>query len=41
MLGFFADLLAKVGSFVATTSEIGCIMWIIADEPECPQSLIK
>lgn len=41
MLGFFADLLAKVGSFVATTSEIGCLYFFVLDEPKCPQSLIK
>lgn len=41
MLGIFVDLLAKVGSFVATTSEVGCLTLFFIDEPECPQSLIK
>ncbi len=41
MLGFIAAIAAKVGAFVASTCEIGCIFLLIADEPECPKSLIK
>lgn len=41
MLGFLAGLLGKVGAFIATTTEVGCVMLVILDEPECPESLIK
>lgn len=41
MLGFLAGLLGKVGAFVASTAEVGCVMLVILDEPECPESLIK
>lgn len=41
MLGLFVDLMAKVGSFVASTTEIGCVLYFFLDEPKCPQSLIK
>lgn len=41
MLGFLAGILAKVGAFVASTCEIGCVLLVVLDEPECPKSLIK
>lgn len=41
MLGFIAGLAAKLGAFVASTCEVGCLIFLIADEPECPKSLIK
>lgn len=41
MLGFLAGLLSHVGAFVASTCEIGCVLLVILDEPECPKSLIK
>ncbi len=41
MLGLFVDLLAKVGSFVANTTEMGCVLFMLFEEPKCPQSLIK
>ena len=41
MLNFLAGLLAKFGAFVASTCEIGCAIFVILDEPECPKSLIK
>ena len=41
MLGFIAGLIAKVGAFVASTCEVGCVLLIMLDEPECPKSLIK
>ncbi len=41
MLGFLAGVAAKVGAFVASTCEIGCIFLVLLDEPECPKSLIK
>ena len=41
LLGFVAALAAKVGAFVASTCEIGCVMLFVLDEPECPKSLIK
>lgn len=41
MLGFLAGILAKVGAFVASTCEIGCAIFVLIDEPECPKSLIK
>ncbi len=41
MLGFLAAVAAKVGAFLAATGEVGCILLFIADEPECPKSLIK
>ena len=36
----FADLLALVGLGVANTGSQAC-HWILVDEPECPESLIK
>ena len=41
MLGFLAGLLGKIGAFIATTTEVGCVLLVILDEPECPESLIK
>ncbi len=41
MLNFLAGLLAKFGAFIASTSEIGCMLLFVVDEPECPKSLIK
>ena len=41
MLGFIAAIAAKVGAFVASTCELGCILFVFVDEPECPKSLIK
>lgn len=41
MLGFLAGVLAKAGAFIASTCEIGCVILIAIDEPECPKSLIK
>ena len=41
MLGFVAGLLGKLGAFIATTAEVGCVLLVVIDEPECPQSLIK
>lgn len=41
MLTFLAGILSQVGAFVASTCEIGCILFVFTDEPECPQSLIK
>lgn len=41
MLGFLAGLLGKVGAFVASTAEVGCILLFMYDEPKCPESLIK
>ncbi len=41
MLGFLAAIAAKVGAFVASTCEIGCVILFFVDEPECPKSLIK
>jgi hypothetical protein len=41
MLAFAAGLLAKLGAFVASTCEIGCVLLVVLDEPECPESLIK
>lgn len=41
MLGFLAAVAAKVGAFVASTCEVGCVLLFLLDEPECPKSLIK
>ena len=41
MLGVLAAVAAKVGAFVASTCEVGCVMLFFLDEPECPKSLIK
>ena len=41
MLGFLAGLLGKLGAFIATTAEVGCVILLVVDEPECPQALIK
>ena len=35
----FASLAAAVGTFVAATASMGCIL-IILDEPEMPESLL-
>ena len=37
---FIANLLANIGSSLAETSSSGCFL-AFADEPECPESLIK
>ncbi len=37
---FLANLLANLGGAVAKTGESACI-FMVADEPECPESLIK
>lgn len=37
---FLANLLANLGNAVAKTSSSGCFL-AFADEPECPESLIK
>lgn len=39
-MGFFATILAAVGSLVAGLGSNACFV-IILDEPECPKSLIK
>lgn len=39
-MAFVASLLATVGSFLATMGSQACFL-IIADEPECPKSLVK
>ena len=41
MLAALAGLLGKIGAFIATTAEIGCVMFLLIDEPECPEALIK
>lgn len=41
MLTAIAGLLAKIGAFIASTCEVGCILLFAYDEPECPKSLIK
>ena len=41
MLAALAGILGKIGAFIATTTEIGCVTLILIDEPECPESLIK
>lgn len=37
---FLANLLAKLGEGLAETSSKGCF-FMMMDEPECPESLIK
>ena len=37
---FIANLLANIGGAAAETSSKGCF-FMIMDEPECPESLIK
>ena len=37
----FTSILAAVGNFVANVGQIGCFWLLIADEPECPKSLIQ
>ena len=37
---FLANLLASVGEAIAETSSNACILWL-ADEPVCPESLVK
>ena len=39
-MGLFAKVAAIVGTFVAATSTMGCLI-IILDEPEMPESLLK
>lgn len=41
MLAALAGILGKIGAFIATTAELGCVMVLLVDEPECPESLIK
>ena len=37
---FFANLLAMLGLGAASTGSQACL-WLVWDEPECPESLIK
>ena len=37
---FLANLLANTSVAAAETSSSACMLWF-ADEPECPESLIK
>lgn len=37
---FLANLIANIGGAAAETSSSAC-MFVILDEPECPESLIK
>ena len=37
---FLANLLANIGATIAETSSNACVLWL-ADEPECPESLVK
>ena len=37
---FLANLIANIGSSAAETSSKACF-YVIFDEPECPESLIK
>ena len=37
---FFADLLATIGGAAADTGSKTCV-FVMLDEPECPESLIK
>ena len=39
-MNFLATLIAAFGTAVANTGSKGCLL-IMADEPECPKSLIK
>ena len=39
-MAFFSTILAAVGSFLASVGSQACVL-VIADEPECPKSLIK
>ena len=39
-MGFLANLLASIGLTSASTGSQACFFFL-ADEPECPQSLIK
>ncbi len=39
-MGFIATALASVGTVLASMGSSACIL-LIADEPDCPQSLIK
>ena len=39
-MAFIASLIATVGSFVASMGSQACV-FVVADEPECPKSLIK
>ena len=37
---FLANLIANIGGAAAETSSKGCLFMML-DEPECPESLIK
>lgn len=39
-MNFLATILSMFGAAAASTGSKGCIV-VIADEPECPKSLIK
>ncbi len=39
-MAFFSTILATVGSLLANVGSKACML-VIADEPECPKSLIK
>ena len=39
-MAFIASLLATIGTFVASMGSQACMV-VVADEPECPKSLIK
>lgn len=39
-MALITSLLATIGSFVASMGSQACF-FVIADEPECPKSLIK
>jgi len=40
MLEIFCDLVAKLGSFISQTANVGCFVLVMFDEPECPECLI-
>lgn len=39
-MDFLANTLADTGMAVANTGSNACMLWL-ADEPECPEALIK
>lgn len=39
-MNFIANILADTGAALAATGSKACILWF-ADEPKCPESLIK
>lgn len=39
-MGLFAKVAAAIGTLIAATSTMGCLV-IILDEPEMPESLLK